>query len=960
MQIQLSTTLAVVIILQFLCSWACTPNERRALLSLKAGLTDRRGRLASWEGNGDCCTWKGIRCAQRYNVTHVTELNLRNPNPHLLLRRPNGKLLALTDDSWDLSGTISLLLFSGVKYLEYLDLSCNNFHHSMIPDQLGDLLGLKYLNLSNAGFSGAIPNQMSNLSSLRTLDLSCSFLVDDKSSISVNLSTYKIIHDYPYSYVSSGLLLSHGLLWLERLTELRFLALNGVDLSIASSAKGSIQHLPQIHMLNAGGNRDLSIDLRHFFDLPWPFLQFLDLQFCNTSGIMSNNMGNISSLVGLSLSNNNIQGPIPPYLTNLSNLEYIDLSFNSLTGVIPSSISNIGNLQALDLYQNSLEGQIPQTICGLSSLQTLILTLNKFSGRIPSCVGYLTRLEAFDVSYNSLEGNVSLPSLFVNSSPTQVGMAFNGLTVSTDHMEMPTSFQPIMLWLSSCNLQGKIPGYISKLKNIQVLYLANNNLTGNIPSWLWQLPRLSSLDLSNNSLYGTLPPSFSLAMSYMPSELNLAHSSLHGNLPFPPNNIENFDLSHNQFCGSIPVQMGEKLMDAKYVSFSGNKLTGAIPHTLCSKNNSIMSLDLSQNFLSGTIPSTFGNCTSLIALNLAENNLAGEVPFELGYARKLKALRLGNNYLHGSFPKVIQDLKDLEFLDLGYSFFNGIIPPFIGNLSELRVLVLTSNRYRGSIPTEITQLHRLQFMDLSNNTLEGPIPSNLKNFEGLIKQTPAILLGYLIDHVLLNMELEFAMKGMRYDLSSVYSYRTGIDLSNNGLDGVIPEQLGWLKVLSMLNLSRNHLDEQIPHSIGNLKTLGSLDLSHNQLSGQIPISLTTIDSLGWIDVSFNNLSGKIPSSPHFDTFALNPFVFSGNPFLCGGSTGKNCISDPQEEVEVEVGEEREAKWSRWAWYGMLFLSYFIGFWGVFVVLALKKTWRIKYWNATGELVERIMGCFGHH
>ncbi|ERN11552.1 leucine-rich repeat receptor protein kinase EMS1 [Amborella trichopoda] len=394
--------------------------------------------------------------------------------------------------------------------------------------------------------------------------------------MTVNVSTCDKIPHHPYSYVSSGLLLSHGLSWLERLTELRFLALDGVDLSIASSAKGKdwaepisllsklqvlrlsnckisgpipVTHLlnltslsslylnfnmffsaippqlvnltflsnlhitnsrvrcsspqhPQIHELLAGDNSDLSIDLPHLFDLPWPFLRILDLSFCNTSGIMSNSMGNISSLVLLSLSSNNIQGPIPPYLTKLSNFKstYTYLSFNSLTGAIPSSISNIGNLQALDLYQNNLVGQIPQIICGLTSLQILILAYNKFSEIIPSCMGNFTRLEPFDVCYNSLEGNVSLPSLFDNSSPTRVGIAFNGLTVSTDHMEMPTSFQPSMLWLSSCNLQGKIADFISKLKNIQVLYLANNSLTGNIPSWLWQLPRLSTLDLSNNKI----------------------------------------------------------------------------------------------------------------------------------------------------------------------------------------------------------------------------------------------------------------------------------------------------------------------------------------------------------------------------------------------------------------------------------------------------------------------------
>ncbi|XP_020517653.1 systemin receptor SR160 [Amborella trichopoda] len=306
---------------------------------------------------------------------------MRNPNPQILVRRTNGKLLALTDDTWDLSGSISPLLFSGLKYLEYLDLSWNNFHQFKIPDQLGDLLGLKYLNLSNAGFSGAIPNRLSNLSSLHTLDLSCAFFVDvghrfqltDLRFLALNganlsiassakckdwavpisllsklkvlsLSNCSISGPIPINHLLniaslSSLYLGFNLFFSTippRLVNLTFLS----DLDISNShVRGSIQHLPQIHMLNAGGNHDL-------------------LQFCNTSGIVKQ-YGKYFFSSGTILANNNIEGPMPPYLTNLSNLEYIDLSFNSLTGVIPSSISHIGNLQALNLYQNSLEGQIP-------------------------------------------------------------------------------------------------------------------------------------------------------------------------------------------------------------------------------------------------------------------------------------------------------------------------------------------------------------------------------------------------------------------------------------------------------------------------------------------------------------------------------------------------------------------------------------------------------------------------
>ncbi|XP_011621704.2 LRR receptor-like serine/threonine-protein kinase GSO1 [Amborella trichopoda] len=443
-------------------------------------------------------------------------------------------------------------------------------------------------------------------------------------------------------------------------------------------------------------------------------------------------------------------------------------------------------------------------------------------------------------------------------------------------------------------------------------------------------------------------------MSIMPSGLNLANNSLQGNLPIPPDIIEVFDLSHNQFSGSIPTQMGERLLNSKYVSFSANQLTGAIPPMFCDGNNVLMNLDLSQNNFTGTIPSTFGNCTALVALNLGENNLTGNVPLELENAKNLKAIRLNNNCLTGVFPKPIQNLKDLEFLNLGYNFFEGSIPLFIGHLSGLRVLVLRSNSFNGSIPTEITQMHQLQFMDLSNNNLEGTIPSNLSSFEALTKQTPAVILGYMIELEALSMNLELVNKGMQLQLTKVYSYYTGIDLSNNHLDGAIPEQIGLLQELFMLNLSRNNLVGQIPRSIGNLTTLGSLDISHNKLSGNIPISLTTLDSLGWVSVSFNNLSGQVPSSPHFETLTLDSSVFEGNPLLCGGSTGKSCNTYHEEGVR---GQETEGRRTTWLWYGWLVLSFAIGFWGVFVVLAIKETWWVKYWNTMEDMAVGIMNFF---
>ena len=59
-----------------------------------------------------------------------------------------------------------------LKYLNYLDLSNNKFQGIPIPNFIGSLNKLSYLNLSYASFAGMIPSHLGNLSNLLYLDLS--------------------------------------------------------------------------------------------------------------------------------------------------------------------------------------------------------------------------------------------------------------------------------------------------------------------------------------------------------------------------------------------------------------------------------------------------------------------------------------------------------------------------------------------------------------------------------------------------------------------------------------------------------------------------------------------------------------------------------------------------------------------------------------------------------------------
>ena len=86
---------------------------------------------------------------------------------------------------------------------------------------------------------------------------------------------------------------------------------------------------------------------------------------------------------------------------------------------------------------------------------------------------------------------------------------------------------------------------------------------------------------------------------------------------------------------------------------------------------------------------------------------------------------------------------------------------------------------------------------------------------------------------------------------------TVLDLSNSGLTGEIPSEIGNLTNLEKLYLYDNELTGSIPSEIGNLTNLTSLELHYNQLTGEIPESICNIISS--ILLSNNKLCPPYPS-----------------------------------------------------------------------------------------------------
>ncbi|MBA0733577.1 hypothetical protein Gogos_017575 [Gossypium gossypioides] len=735
---------------------------------------------------------------------------------------------------------------------------------SPIASQFGKLTSLTHLNISESGFEGKIPLAISYLSKLLSLDLS------DNHGL--------IFEGHVFENV------------VKNLTQLRHLHLSNIDMSSVAPTSfiNMSSCITTLILENNGLQGKFPEDVFHFpylqkfcfiyFPLESRLEQELELKFpkTNWSGPLKSlqvsspylqelpdSVGNLRSLEILDLGGSNLKGPIPASLGNLTQLEYLDLSHNNFGGPIPCSVFNFTQLQFLDLSENKLVGSFPSKVSGLSQLSILRLHHNFLSGRVPSWFFTLPSLVELMLNSNKLNGNIELTKLSELSK-----LEFKGLEVLDLSHNIPLSVGnnsevdlvlPFLetLWLSSCN--------ITELSNFLTTQEKQENNWGS---------NLVNLDLSNNLL---------TALEY-----------------YPWKSIEILDLGSNLLEGPLLAPPPSTMA----FLISNNRLNGEIPSSICNPESSylILFLDLSYNNLSGAISKCLG-LRYLSILDLQMNKFYGNIP-DFWVERNiygLQILNLNNNDFDGSLPKSLANCLGLEVLNLANNKINDTFPHWLGDLPRLKVLVLRSNYFHGQIAHSANELHfsTLQILDLSHNTFSGFLPTTyFRNFKGMMNlaSVPMEYIGGNSNYYIYS--LAFTMKGVEFMLERVLTIFAAIDMSSNRFEGTIPETVGNLISLEVLNLSHNHLTGHIPSSLGNLAALESLDLSCNKLVGEIPSELTDLNFLEVLNLSENQLVGLIPQGKQFNTFLNDSYV--GNTELCGFPVSKSCgHSDPPSAIFEE-------------------------------------------------------------
>ncbi|ONK69466.1 uncharacterized protein A4U43_C05F23240 [Asparagus officinalis] len=110
------------------------------------------------------------------------------------------------------------------------------------------------------------------------------------------------------------------------------------------------------------------------------------------------------SLVVLSLQNDNLQGNLPPEISNCSQLTHIFLDRNRLSGNLPSSLSSFNNLKKFDVSDNDFSGEVPKGLGKISGLVSFQVQDNKLNGTIPEFD--FSNLQEFNVSNNFFSGPI--------------------------------------------------------------------------------------------------------------------------------------------------------------------------------------------------------------------------------------------------------------------------------------------------------------------------------------------------------------------------------------------------------------------------------------------------------------------------------------------------------------------------------------------------------------------------
>lgn len=202
-------------------------------------------------------------------------------------------------------------------------------------------------------------------------------------------------------------------------------------------------------------------------------------------GLIPAELGLLTDMTNLDLSENILSGTIPTELFYLSNLGTFDLDENFLTGTMPTEVSNLRRTVGwFSTFRNELTGTIPVRELSLcTNLFVVSIEFNNFSGPMDSQWSRLRDLLYLGLAGNNLSG-----------------------TLPSELSEM--NLMRILRFGTLLELSGTVPTELGLLTDLEDFYINDNQLTGTIPTEFASLTKLTALSFRNSMVNGTVDDIF--------------------------------------------------------------------------------------------------------------------------------------------------------------------------------------------------------------------------------------------------------------------------------------------------------------------------------------------------------------------------------------------------------------------------------------------------------------------
>lgn len=363
------------------------------------------------------------------------------------------------------------------------------------------------------------------------------------------------------------------------------------------------------------------------------------------------------------------------------------------------------------------------------------------------------------------------------------------------------------------------------------IHINNQNLTGSLPPDLKNLSLLAELHVTGNFLSGPIP--------------SLARLS----------SLQYVYLSNNQFT-SIPTDFFSGLTSLKSITLGFNPFRSwQIPESLKDATE-LQTFSANLANISGGIPDFLGadNFPRLRNLLLTVNNLEGPIPssFRESSIQKLWLNEQTSDVkLNGSL-EVFQNMTSLIQLRLDFNHFTGPLPDF-SRFTCLEELSLRSNKLTGIVPPSLFNLPNITFVSVANNFFPGPFPKfNISRVE--VDMTPGSTDSFCLGDpgVACDSRISILLsivESMGYPL--VFAKRWN---GNDPCDvsqpwrGIFCNEVGNITVVDFKDLE---LQGTISSDFSMLTSIENLILSNNALNGTIPNELTFLPNLKMLVICLN-------------------------------------------------------------------------------------------------------------